>query len=322
MPSSPAVFGSGQIGFKSENAWGSAATVDKFVGFLPPETLKATQEYLKDESIRGSRRTLVTQKRGRSTVEGDITLNLPNVTVATLLHHMFGTIGTTGPVSSQYTHTASPGTLFGLGLTIQKGMPDSTGTVVPFTYAGCKVDNWELSSAIGEFVKLRLGITGKSETTGTALASASYASGYNPFTFVEASVEVPSGTSYPVHSFSLQGQNALKKDHFHQGSRVAGEQYDNGRMVYTASFNVDFLLADYTRVTAGTLLALKITLNNADSGGTDTLTFTCNGRFTGDSPTMSGPDAVEWDYTFECESTTSDATSISAVLVNADASAA
>lgn len=319
MPSSPAVFGSGQLGYKSEVNWASAVTVNRFIGFLT-EGLKPQQEYIKDESIRGNRRTLAFQKRGRKTVGGPVTTNFPNVDIAPLLKHCFGTVNTTG--AGPYTHTYSPGVLFGKSMTWQKGMPDRNGDVVPWTFSGCKVDNFELAAQVGELVKFNFELTAKDWTKATALATANYDTDYLPFSFVDATVEIPDGTSYDVNSFSFKGQNALKKDRFKLGSRVVREQYDNGRMEYSIGFNVDFVQADYDRIEDGDLLKVSIHLSNALDGGADTVELTCNGRFIGDAPAMGGPDAVTWDYSFEIESEVSDADACTLVLVNTDSSAA
>lgn len=320
MPSSPAVFGSGQLAYKSEVNWASAVTPDRFIGFLS-EGLKPQQQYIKDESIRGGRRTLAFQKRGTKTVGGPINTNFPNVDIAPLLKHCFGSVSTTGS-GPTWTHTYAPGVLFGKSMTWQKGMPDRNGTVVPWTFNGCKVDNFELSAAISELVKFNFELTAKDWTKATGLVVASYDTDYLPFSFVEAVVEIPDGTEYDVTGFSFTGQNSLKKDRFKLGSRVVREQYDNGRMAYAIGFNVDFVQADYDRIENGDLLKVSIVLSNVDDGGSDTFTVTANGRFIGDAPAMGGPDAVTWDYSFEIESEVSDADALTAVLVNTDSSAA
>lgn len=316
MPS-PAGF-AGQIGFKTEATWGTGVTVDKFIGFNS-EKIKATPEHLKSMAIRGGRLTSPAFRLGRKVIEGPIEMDFPNVTAATLLNHMFGTVATSAPAGTLYTHTSSPASLVGDSMTIQGGRPDNLGTVTPFTYTGCKINEWEVAADIGEFVKLTLGITGRDETTATALAAASYGTTYVPFCFVDCSIVVAAATLL-AHKMSLKATNNLRTDHFHLGSRLISEQVDNGQREYIGQLDVDFLgTTQYNLVANGTTGAVVIAMNN---GSGDTLTFTLNARFTGETPTVEGPEMLSLPLNFEAFSPTSDAAAITAVLVNADSSAA
>jgi hypothetical protein len=304
----------GQVGFKTEVTPGTAVVVDQFVP-IKSESIQNNITYLDTETI-SARRVLRLTKRGANSISGDITTELANVTVATLLHHSFGgTPGVSG--SGPYTHTFTPGTLLGKSLTVQVGRPASTGTVHPFTYAGCKVQSWSLSCQVDQIAEMTLSLIGMSETTATALATASYASTWSPFTFVEGAVTVTGSPVATVKSFNLSGTNAVSLRH-RMGSANSLQPLEAGLRDYSGEIVTDFdALTHYALYTANTATAVVLTFTN----GADTLTITMNVQFTGETPTIDGFDMLEQTLPFRCISTTSDANAITAVLVNTEASA-
>ena len=305
----------GQVGFKSESTWGTAVVVDKFVPFSK-ESMKQKIEQIVSKAIRAGRRTQATHAQGRKTVGGGLELDLPNNTLAVLLKHMFGTVATSG--AGPYTHTATPGDLTGDSLTVQVGKPGQAGTVHPFTYAGCKINEWTLKCSVGEYATLELDITAKSETTATALASASYTAGYAPFTFVQGSVTF-NGVSIAVTEATLSGKNGLRTDHHHLGSADITQQKENNRREYSGALMADFEdLTQYNRFVAGTEHALVLTFSN----GTESLTITCNVYLEGETPEVAGEEQLDQPLPFVCSHATADASAITAVLVNSESSAA
>lgn len=302
-----------QIGFKTETTPGTAVVVDKFLPFVS-ESLKQNIEWLDSKTL-NARHTLKATKSGTAGVEGGITTELANTSLACLLKHMFGTVGTTG--AGPYTHTFSPSDLTNDALTIQVGRPSSTSTVHPFTYAGCKIKDWEISADTGEIAALNLNIIGMTETTGTGLAVASYDAAWAPFVFREASITLAGSGSNNVRSVSIKGENMLTQ-RFRLGSAYSKEPLQAGRRPYTGTVSTDFdALTDYARFVAGTQAALVVAFSN----GTQTLTFTMNVQFVGETPAVGGYDLVEQSLPYRCISTTSDAAAITAVLVNSEASA-
>lgn len=304
----------GQIGFKTEAVVGTAVVVDKFLPFVS-ESIKQPIEYLDSKTLT-ARHTIKATKAGTQAVEGGITTELANTSLATLLKHMFGTIVTTG--AGPYTHTATPGPLTGKSMTIQGGKPDAAGVVHPFTYAGCKIGGWTISANTGEIASLELNILGMTETTATGLAVASYDATWAPFVFREAAVTVAGSPSNNVRSVSISGENQLSH-RFRLGSGFSKEPLQAGLRPYTGTISADFDgLTDYNRYVNGTQAALVVAFNN----GTQTLTFTMNVQFVGETPTVGGFDLVEQPLPFRCISATSDAAAITAVLVNSEASSA
>lgn len=303
-----------QIGWKSEVTPGTAVTVDTFLPFVS-ENIKNNINYL-DTQTKSARRVLRLTKQGSKGITGGFTTELPNTDIATLLKHMFGAVSTSG--AGPYEHTYTPDSLDGLGLTVQVGRPASSGTVHPFTYAGCKVANWTISADIDAIAQLQVGLVGMTEVTATALATASYDSTWEPFVFTEASMTIDGSAVGTVRSGSLSCDNAVNP-RIRWGSGVSKEPTQNGLSSFTGTVTTDFdSLTHYGLFTAGTETAMVWTFDN----GTETLVITMNVQFTGETPEVSDFDLLPQNLPFRVISSDSDADAITAVLTNSEASAA
>lgn len=304
----------GQIGWKTEVTPGTAVTVDTFLP-IRSEDIKQNINYLDTQTI-SARKVLRLTKQGAKSIEGGFTTELPNTDIATLLKHMFGTVTTTGV--GPYTHTFTPADLTGDSLTVQVGRPASDGTVHPFTYAGCKISDWTISAATGEIATLECSLLGMSETTGTALAAASYDAAWEPFVFTEASLTIAGTSAGTVRDLSLSGSNAVELRH-RLGSANSKQPLEIGLRTYEGTVTTDFDdLTHYNMFVNGTEAALVSTFSN----GTESLEITQNIQFTGETPEIPGFELLAQNLPFRVISSTSDADGITAVLNNSEPSAA
>jgi hypothetical protein len=303
-----------QFGCKTETTYGTAVTVDRFMP-LVEESVSHEIERLESSGILTGARVMRSQQwaAGAETIEGDLGFEVYDRGIGLLFTHMFGGLVTTG--SGPYTHTFTPGTLTGKSLTMQIGRPDTGGTVRPFTIAGVKVASWEIACQVGEIATLGLSIVGKSITTATALATASYPSSIAPMVFTGGSVTI-GGSSVSAKGFTLSGDNALDADRRFLGSGQTAEPLEAGLRTYEGTVDLEFSdLTQYARFTGGTEAALVLAL----SKGTSTVTITANARFDANAPAVSGRDGlVMQSVPFKCVGATTDAGAITAVLVNAD----
>lgn len=306
---------SAQFGFKTETTWNTAVTVDKFLEFVDEGIDNDGGPRIVSQGLRGGRLVDHRAARGIPKIGGPVKLELPNINLATLLKHMFGTVATTG--TGPWTHTATPGPLLGKSLTVQVGRPSIDGTVNPFTWSGVKIADWELAAATNQYAMLTPSFTVAAETTATALAAASYPAGLAPFTFVQSALTL-AGSSVALNSFSLKASNGLKTDRGGPGSAVIREQITDSRKSYSGTITAEFeSLTNYNRFLAATQAALVLTFSN----GSDSFTITMNVELTGDAPKVSGPGILAHNLPFSVLSATSDAAAITAVLVNQDSSA-
>lgn len=306
---------SGQLGLKTEVTVGTAVTPDIFIP-VDSSNLAVAEGWMRPSGIRAGRRTRNPAVLGARDISGSVAFEMAHVSIATVLKHAFGTVVTTG--AGPYTHTFTPGSLSGDAFTLQTGISDATDTIRPFTAAGCKMSSWNLSCNVGEFAKFSFDWTAKDIVTATALATASYASGLVPFTFIEGAITV-NGSATPVRSVQVACNLGLKTDRHVLGSRLIREQLEQDRRDFSTSITADFEdLTLYALSVAGTQVASVLTFTS----GADTLTVTSSGQVTSAVPSLTTVGLEENTVTYEQSHATADASAITAVLVNTESSAA
>ena len=118
---------------------------------------------------RGSRRVITEYSAG-----GPVNMELPERQMNPWLFRMLGSYGQAAATLTQdgstgaYSATHALGPLEGHSFVVQKGAPTAdNGTVKPFTYTGCKVQEWEISAQMGDIVKLAMTIEARNELQGS-----------------------------------------------------------------------------------------------------------------------------------------------------------
>lgn len=304
----------GQLGLKEETTWGTAVVVDRFYELLSEE-IDFEPARVESEGIRSEQRVIRSDDWGAGTkrVSGSIELELSTKNMALLFKHAMGTLGTTG--AGPYTHTLTPGTLTGKGLTVQAGRPSSDGTVQPFTWNGCKITAWELAFEIDQHVTLTLEIVGKDQTTGTALATASYTSSNLLLSFTHGAIAL-GGSAAKVKSGTIRGENALNLDRVFVGDTSISEPLENGRREYSFDLTCEFeSLTSLNRVVNGTEAALSLAFTRS----TDSITVAGNIRTDEGMPNLADMDILEQPLTGKFVATAADSTAISVVVVSSEA---
>lgn len=316
-----------QLGFGAETTWGTAVTPTRFVEFneegltreptfLEPTGLRVGTKYKRASRVRVSRQT----------VSGDVTLDLATLGMGLLVKHMLGSTVTTPTqigVTTAYKQVHTPGDFRGLGLTVQVGRPEPSGTVQPFTFVGCKVGSWEFSLEDGETPNLTLSVDGKSETTATALTTASFLAGSTVFDFSQATLKlggtastasgetsITGGTavSTVVNSFSCSGEAPMANERYGIGNAgLKSEQLENDTPTITGSLGAEFSKAElYDLFSNNTTTALQFDLTGAVIGaGPDTFLFSIimpAVKLKAAAPNVGGPDVVAMSTDFEAYS--------------------
>lgn len=306
---------SGQLGWKQESTWGTAVTVDVFQPVLSVKP-RVDEGYIRSMGIRAGRRTRNPARLGRRVVGADVEMELPNTSLAVLLKHYFG--GYAFGAGSPNTHTNTPGAHLSKSLTIQGGVEDTGGTVRPFTWEGAKIDTWSISAAVGDLCKTSFGFTGEDVSTGTALASASYAT-ITPFSFVEASVTVNGSAVASANAVTLTCNKGLRNDRHVLGSRLIKEQREQDKFEFITEITADFDdLTLFALQAAATQVASVLTISN----GTESLVITCSGQVVGDPPSLENQGIEAQTIRLDHSHASSDASAITAVLSNTEATAA
>ena len=294
-----------QLGWKEESTYGTYVAPDKFaqhVGFA----VKLNQEEIQSSAIRAGQLNLRGDQRAnnRLGVEGELEFEVRTKGMGLWHKHGWGAsaITTPGGATNTRRHTYSIADLFPGSLTVQGGIPDVGGTVRPFSWLGCKVTSWSLSQALGEPLKLTVGVDGMDETTAQALAAASYPASDKFFDYGQCVVNV-GGAAFHATSFAFTLAKQLKTDRrFLRGSTLKKEPVANGLRALEGTLVGEFEdLTAYNRFVSKTTAQIDVTWTgaNIESSFDHKLTLTlpvC--LFTGETPEVGGPDVVEQTLPF------------------------
>lgn len=317
-----------QFGFAAESTWGTPVTVTKFVEFnsesitfqpqfLEPTGLRPGQKYKRVNRVRQS----------RTEISGEVELEFATKGMGLLVKHMLGS-SLSAPVqistTTAYRQAHTPGDFRGLGMTMQVGRPEpSSGTVQPFTYAGCKIPQWTFAVQDNEVPSLTLSIDGKSVSTGTALATASYTSGATVFDFSQATLKlggtvsttsgvtsISSGVAVTtvIREFSISGEVPMATERYGLGSAgLKAEQLENDTPMITGSLAAEFNKSElYDLLANNTTTAMELLFEGdaiGVSGEVDTLSIILPAvKLKTAAPQVEGPDVVQMSTDFEAYS--------------------
>lgn len=307
-----------QIGVKKETTHATAVVVNRFFPFNS-ENVVADRQEVRSEAIMAGRVThdIEQRKLGVQKVGGTVDLDLYQENAAALWELALGTItSSSNGGAAPYTHTARIASTLP-SFTYQKGVVSTTngGTTVPFTYGGCKMKTFTFSGTVDQPAKFKFDLTGGVvETSGTALASATYANNAAvPFIFTEGSATVNSA-SVRVESFELNGDNHLSENRVYAGDRITREQLREMRFSAAGKLTVEFVdTTQWALYRDGTLVTIVL----AFSDGTNSQTVTFKTYLTGSTPAIAGPGITKHDLTFsDVYGDGSDGDALSVVVVN------
>ncbi len=186
----------GQLGTAVESTYGTYVAPDRFYEILN-ESLVRQQVVLQPSGIRagtpnlrrGAKRTLVTNEGG-----GDINMEIGHVGFGRWFKYMLGSSASTitqlgaGNLAWRQIHQLGDNT--GLMLTVQKGVPQTDGTVKPFSHLGTKITDWEVAISTSAYATLKLSTDSKQVVTSQSLAVAAYPPTIHALSFAGASLSV------------------------------------------------------------------------------------------------------------------------------------
>lgn len=304
-----------QIGYAEETTYGQPVTVTRFVPLAPDESLTNEIARMESEGIIAGARILRSEQwaPGRRTVGGDVGHEWYQQNMALLFKHMLGSITSsfTGGIG---THTITPGNLTGKSLTVQVGKPTVSGAVIPFTYAGCKVQSWALSVVAEEIATLGLTLIAQSETNGIALATASYGTdAARPFHYVQGGVSI-SGSEVCVRELTVECENNLSDERVCIGQAEIDEPVEMDLREITGTATMEFTSTQqYQRFLDGTEVPLVLSMSASASAQA---TITMNVRYDGVTPAVAGKDLIVTEIPIKVIGTSSDAGGFTAVIRN------
>jgi hypothetical protein len=174
-----------QIGISAESTYGTFVAPAKFVEFTK-EGLALKKTTAQSAGIAAGRLMALSTRRvvTRREAQGTLEMEVSNKGMGLLLQTLMGTSVT--PVqqgaTAAYLQTHTLASVAGKSLTIQKGVPLTTGTVTDKSFVGCKITSGEFSCGVGEMLTSSFEIDGKDCDEAQTLAAASY-SAMSPFHF-------------------------------------------------------------------------------------------------------------------------------------------
>jgi hypothetical protein len=237
-----------QLGIATETTYGTFVAPTKFLEFTK-ESLVLKKTTAQSSGIAAGRLMALSSRRVVTQIEagGSLELEVSNKGMGPLLQALMGT--TVTPVqqgaTTAYLQTHALGDQTGKSLTIQKGMPLTTGTVVDKSFVGCKIVSAEFSCGSGEMLSSSWEIDAKDCDETQTLAAASY-SAMSPFGFHQMAVKIGTYGSEAaldgVRKASLKIERPAATDRFYAGA--AGrkkEPLPNDLVKVTGSLEMDYV---------------------------------------------------------------------------------
>ncbi|WP_406365300.1 phage tail tube protein [Streptomyces sp. NBC_00645] len=185
-----------QLGIAPEppGTYGTYVAPTRFIEFTK-ESLALKKTTAQSSGIAAGRLLPLSSRRvvTRREAQGSIDLEIANKGMGLLIQALMGTTVTpvqqgAGPAYLQ-THTLAD--TAGKSLTIQKGVPLTTGTVTKKNFLGCKVTSGEFSCEVGQMLNGSFEFDGRDVEETSALAAASY-SNMSPFNFAQMGIKTGS----------------------------------------------------------------------------------------------------------------------------------
>jgi hypothetical protein len=237
-----------QIGIASEVTYGTFVAPTRFIEFTK-ESLVLKKTTAQSSGIAAGRlmalssRRVVTQKE----VSGSLELEVTNKGMGVLLQALMGTTVTPvqQAVTTAYLQTHTLADTWGKSLTIQKGVPLTTGTVTDKTMLGCKVTSAEFSCEVGGMLTSSFEFDGKDCDETQTLAAASY-SNMSPFHFGQLAVKSGSFGAETaldgVRKVSVKIERPQATDRFYaNSSALKAQPISNDLVKVTGSLEMDYV---------------------------------------------------------------------------------
>lgn len=315
-----------QFGFAAETTWGTPVTVTKFLEFNE-ESLAREPEFLEPTGLRpGVKHKRASRvKISRVGITGEVSCEWATKGMGLLVKHMLGSALTTPTqvaTTTAYQQHHTPSGYVGLGLTVQVGRPEPSGTVRPFTFSGCKIPGWTFALSDSEVPTLSFEVDGRDESTATALAAASYPSGASVFDFSQATLylggtvstttgvtSVTGGTAVTtiVREFELTGETPMANERYGIGNAgLKAEQLENDTPMITGTLAAEFNKTElYDLFTNNTTTPMRLLLvgDEIEAGHNFELEFILPAvKLKAAAPAVEGPDVVQMTTDFEAYS--------------------
>lgn len=298
-----------QIGIAAESAYGTFVAPTKFVEFTK-EDLQLKKTTAMSEGMAAGRlvglssRRVLTQKE----VQGSIELEVTTKSFGLLLQALMGT--TVTPVqqaaTAAYLQTHTLADTAGKSLSIQKGVPLTTGTVADYSAVGCKITSAEFECEAGGMLTSKFEFDGKNMDETQTLASPSYPT-MAPFHFGQMGFKIGTFGAEAaldgIRKVNLKIERGLAVDRFYaNNSGLKAEPISNELVKITGSVEADFVavtLADLFVSDAARSVVWEFTGDLIETGQNYLFRATLPAIHIDDEPpTVDGPEVIRTSFNF------------------------
>jgi hypothetical protein len=251
-----------------------------------------------------SSRRVVTQRQAGGSIDMEVT----NKLMGPLLQALMGTSVTPvqQAVTTAYLQTHTLADTAGKSLTIQAGVPLTTGTVTDKTFVGCKIISAEFSCEVGGMLTATFEIDAKDCDETQTLAVASY-SNISPFHFGQMSVKTGTYAAETaldgIRKMSLKIERPQAVDRFYAGmAGLKKEPISNDLVKISGTIETDYVattLDDLHTSDAATSLVWEFVGPLIASTYYETIRFKIPAiRLDDAPPTVEGFDVVKPSFNF------------------------
>lgn len=241
--------------------------------------------------------------------EGSVELEVPNKGFGLLLAHAFGATPTLAQqgATAAWMQTVTVADNIGKFLSLQGGVPNRAGTVVPIAGLGSKISSIEFSCERGGLLTCTVEFDARQESEATTLAVASYAE-TGGFTFKDLTVKLGStiggaAAVTGVKKVSLKLERGMDDEAYYAGSAgLKAEQVMNDWIKVSGSIDADFIdkAVFNDRFASDTATALVLNWTSpllAAPAYPFSLNFDVpQVFFDSDTPTVDGPDITSGSF--------------------------
>jgi hypothetical protein len=236
-----------QLGIAAESSYGTFVAPTKFIEFTK-ESLALKKTTAQSAGIAAGRLLALSSRRvlTRKEAGGSFDIEVTNKGMGLLLQTLMGT--TVTPVqqgaTTAYLQTHTLASVAGKSLTIQKGVPLTSGTVTDKTFVGCKIISGEFACGVGEMLTSTFEIDGKDCDESQTLAAASYSS-MSPFHFGQMAVKTGAFGSEAaldgIRKVSCKIERPQDVERFYAGqASLKKEPIENDQVKITGSLETDY----------------------------------------------------------------------------------
>lgn len=298
-----------QLGIADESTYGTRVIPTVFVDFNN-ESIARVQNNRVSAGLRKAQKVQRSdhQSQALKGANGGLQLDLAAEGTTKFLKHLFGKAPAlaqpnVGSAPTAWNHTFTLGDGLGLSFTTQIGRPGTAGTVKPFDYLGCKMQDGTISQGIDDYATLDLTVDAQSEVDNqTLVAAPTYPTAQHLFHDGQLGVSVNS-TAFNAKQLSVKIDRNLAMDrYFQRSSTLKKEPIVNGLAALTGSLMGEFEdTTTYDLFTAGTIVPIVFTWTGPQIASVInySLVITLPAcRLDGPKPVTKGPGVLDADTPF------------------------